>query len=218
MRHCFIGLLFLSSISCREVQLLDVDITISGYQLNGTVTTPNGVPVEGVTVRLFYEEVYAGSAPIDTQQVIVTNASKPVDIAVYTPNYQFVRQLFLGYQPVGVLGRWTWTGYDQNDKLVPSGKYLIRYVVDTVIVKYSPVLVDGHLTAVTDGFGRFTISAAQLPVGQLFDFYDQVNSYQGTYEVIPVIDLILRKSSTQTIHQAIGLTKDRITKNVLVLQ
>jgi len=218
VRYCVIGALFLISISCREVLPLGSEVAINGYQLSGTVITPNGVAVPGVDVKLYYDEIIAGSSPNDSQQVVVTDPNKPVDIAVYTPAYKFVKQLFLGYRSVGVLPRWTWSGYDESGNLVPSGKYLIRYVVDTVIVKYSPVLVDGHVTTVTDGFGHFTISADRLPVGAEFDWYNSSGSYQWTYEVTPTIGLVFQKSGVSSHFVAVELATNTITRRVFTLQ
>lgn len=204
--------------ACREIQPPDFELPIQGYALDGTVTTTNGVPVEGVEVKLYYDKALVSVDPTDTQQVIVTDPSKPVDIAVYTTDYQLVQQLFLGYQPAGVLPRWPWSGHDDQGNLVPSGKYLLRYVVDTVIVKFSPLIVEGHPTAVTDGLGHFTISGARLPIGERFDLFDQYDRYVATYQVMPSIDVFLRKADVRIGYGPIGLTKDRITRKVFTLQ
>ncbi len=218
MRHCLFVVLFFLSISCREVLPLGADVVINGYQLSGTVTTPNGVAVPGVQVKLYYDDIIVDEGPIDSLPVVIADASKPVDIAVYTTAFKFVKQLFLGYRPVGVLPRWTWSGYDESGNLVPSGKYLIRYVVDTVIVKYSPVLVDGHVTTTTDAFGHFTLAADRLPIGAQFDWYSSSGSYQWTYEVVPTIGLIFQKSGATSPFFVIDLETDKITRRVFTLQ
>ena len=206
------------SLSCREVRPFENVLQIHGYQLDGEVTTSTGVAVEGVDVRLYFNYQYVSDTPVDTQTVYVSDPSKPVDIAVYNRDLAFVKQLFLGYRSVGPLPRWTWDGFDAAGKSVPGGKYFIRYVVDTVIVKYSPVLVDGHVTSTSTTGGTFTIAAPNLPIGDSFDLYDQNYLYAGTYEIVPVIDLTLRKGNTRAAYSGISLRRNQITKNVFILE
>jgi len=206
------------SFSCREFQPFERAQPISGFQLDGEVTTVTGVPVEGVDVRLYYNYQYVSDTPVDTQTVYVSDASTPVDIAVYKRDFVFVRQLFLGYRSVGPLPRWTWDGFDAAGNSVPGGKYFIRYVVDTVIVKYSPVVVDGHVTAVSTTRGSFTIAPSNIPVGDSFDLFDQTNHYAGTYEILPVIDITLRKGTARASYSGISLRVNQITKNVFILE
>lgn len=216
MRVEYIGVFCLVLLSCRDIQPVESDTIISGYQLNGVVTTANGVPVEDVEVRLYYNYTLVRTTPIDSVPVVVTDSTDIVDIAVYTQRYEFVRQLFLSYLPVGLVPRARWDGRDTSGTPVPSGKYLIRYVVDTVIVKYSPVLISRNHTSTTDSFGRFIIPTDRFPIGELFDFYDSQNSYTGTYTVNPHIGLEFRKLNFRTSY-SIELLKDQITSIVFTL-
>ncbi len=210
--------LSLFALSCRDIQPVSQIVSTKGYELVGTVTSANGIPLGGVDVLLFYNYDFYGSTPIDTQKVVVRDSSKIVDIAVYTAKLAFVRQLFLGYHSPGVLPPTSWDGRDDFGNLVPSGKYLIRYVVDTVIVKYSPVVIDGHVTATTDRNGSFTIGADNLPIGTIFDSYFINGSYDATYEIIPAVDILLHKSTLSTGYTGIALGSNQVTTIALTLQ
>ncbi len=210
-------LLAFVALSCREIQPLGDDTVINGYQLDGVVTTANGVPIGGVAVRLWYYYLPVYSGPTDTLQVFVTDSTKIVDIAVYTPDYHFVRQIFLGYRSPGPLPRYRWDGFDQFGNVAPSGKYLIRYAIDTVIYKYSPLVIDGRITAQTDPLGRFTLKGAQLPVGDVFDFWNGP-AYDGTSEIDAQIGIDLTKLSSFKRYEAVALTKDRITNYNFTLE
>ncbi len=218
MRLGLAGILLVVCGSCREIQQFSPASEVQGYQLDGSVTTSNGVAVDGVDVRLYYSYNYVSDTPTDTTLVVVTNPAKPVDVAVYNSDLKFIRQLFLGYKAAGQVPRFTWDGYDASGNAVPGGKYFIRYVVDTVIVKFSPVLVDGHITATTDAGGHFTFAPRNLPVGDRFDLYDFSNQYAGTYEIVSTIDITLRKGSSHASFTNIPLILNKITKNVFTIQ
>jgi hypothetical protein len=197
--------------SCRDIQPFQTSLTTRGYQLNGTVTSANGIPLDSVGVRLYYSYDVVGYDPVDTQQVIVTDSTRIVDVSVYTPNLQFVRQLYFNYRPTGPVPHFLWDERDQNGVPVSSGEYLIRYAIDSLIVKYSIVVIDGHTTATTDAFGRFVIPNANLPVGTVFDAYNLDNTYDVTLRVKPEVDLILYKAGLLAPYSAIQLKKDQIT-------
>jgi hypothetical protein len=203
--------------SCRDIQPFQSSIPAQGYQLNGTVTSSNGIPLDSVGVRLYYESDPVGYDPIDTQQVIVRDSTRIVDVAVYTPNLAFVKQLYFNYRPAGPVPHFLWDERDQNGAPVPSGEYLIRYAIDTLVVKYSVVVIDGHTTATTDGFGRFTITAAHLPVGVEFDAYTPDNTYDMTRRVGPAVDLIFYKGGLQVEYRVVQLKKDQITTAAFTL-
>jgi len=204
--------------SCRDIQPVQPSSATSGFQLKGVVTTPDGLPLSGVEIRLYYNYDFVRDTPIDTQQVIVRDSSKIVDVAVYTPTYQLVQELFLGYRSTGPVPRYSWNGLDYTGALVPSGKYLLRYVVDTVVVKYSILIVEGHPTALTDTNGRFTITSDRLPVDEVFDHYLSNNTYEGTYIVLPSIDIILRKSPLSKTYTDIALERNRVVSVAFTLE
>jgi hypothetical protein len=66
--------------------------------------------------------------------------------------------------------------------------------------------------------GTFTISPFNLPIGDSFDLYDQSNRYAGTYTIVPVIDLTLRKGAARAVYSGIRLRGNQITKNVFILE
>ena len=218
MRLVLAGILVVVCGSCREIQPFATTSEVQGYQLEGSVITSNGVAVDGVDVRLYYSYKFVSDFPTDTTRVVVTNPARPVDVAVYNSDLKFIRQLFLGYRAAGQVPRFTWDGFDASGKSAPGGKYFIRYVVDTVIVKFSPVLVDGHVTATTDAGGHFTFVPRNLPVGDRFDLYDFSNQYAGTYEIVSTIDITLRKGSSHASYASIPLILNQITKNVFTIQ
>ena len=81
MRYVLVGMLSVAALKCREIQPLTPVVTVHGYQINGTVSTPNGVPLAGVEVILYYNYVFADPSPADTQAVVLVeleqNKRKP---------------------------------------------------------------------------------------------------------------------------------------------
>lgn len=212
MRVAIAVCLMITGVTCREIQPLSISQPVLGYQLNGTVTTGGGAPVESVEVILFYDLDPFSSSPIDTQSVVVTNPNQIVDIRVYTPRYEQVRRLLTGSLPVGIVPRYNWDGLGDDGKPVPSGKYLVRYAVDAVIVKYSTVVISGHVTTLTDSQGHFTLSSARLPVGEIYDYYSPDNMYIGTAKIRSDVSIELRKPpSSPTSPRVITLQQDQIT-------
>lgn len=218
MRPAILGILCLIFGSCREILPVQVTASINGYELDGILTSASGLPVQGAEVRLFYDYNLVSQTPTDTIPVIVRDSTRIVDIAVYTPAYTFVRELFLGYLPIGPVRRAVWDGLDEAQKPVPSGKYLIRYVVDTAIVKYSTVIVDGHATTTTDVNGKFVIPNNRLPVGAIADFYYPGGSFAGAFEVIPAVDLEFAKGPLLADYTNIALNTNQTTTGAFTLQ
>ncbi|MBI4548845.1 MAG: hypothetical protein HY707_12755 [Ignavibacteriae bacterium] len=217
MRYCFFILACLAIVSCRDIQPFEAELTVKGYQINGTVTTENGVPLDSVQVILYYNYNLMGTTPIDTVQVYLTDLTQVVDVAVYTPRFEFVRQLCLNcLDTVGPVPRFQWNGRDNSGRMCPSGKYLIRYVIDNVIVKDSPLILEGRTTAMTDADGRFTITNDRLPIGEVVDRYDSNDQYLGTFEVTPTVELLFNKFALYVPYSLI-VTKDRITTGVFTL-
>jgi hypothetical protein len=198
-------------VSCRDIEPFQTSTPIQGYQLNGTVTSANGIPLDSVSVRLYYDYDIISYDPIDTQQVIVTDSTRIVDVAVYTPALVFVRQLFFNYLHTGPVRHFLWDERDEHGATVPSGEYLIRYAIDTAVVKFSVVVIEGHVTAVTDGLGHFVIRGDRLPVGTVFDSYTTQNAYDMTLRVRPDVGLVLLKAAKRADYPSIQLKKDQIT-------
>lgn len=203
--------------SCRDIQPFETSSSIQGYRLSGTVTSANGIPIDSAGVRLFYYYDVVSYNPVDTQAVIVTDSTRIVDVSVYTPNLVFVRQLFFNYLHTGPVPHFSWNELDQHGVPVPSGEYWIRYAIDTLVVKYSIVVVEGHTTATTDGLGRFIIPVEHLPVGTVFDAYTPVNVYDVTLRVRPAVRLLLLKAGLRAEYPSVQLKKDQITTAVFTL-
>lgn len=218
MRYAVAVLCCCVILSCREIQPYEAGSTpIAGYSLSGTVRSVNGIPLDSVDVRLWYNYVPANTPPNDTTRVVVTDPTDVVDIAVFTPTYQFVRQLFFSYRPTGPIPRAQWDFYDYQGKLAPSGKYIVRYTLDTVIMKEEIRIVEGTSVAKTDAFGKFSIAADRLPIGERFDIYNLLNRYVGTYEVTPEIYLELRKSVLYA-STTVRIESGRITNAAFTIQ
>ncbi len=205
-------------LSCREVQPFQPVSTIQGYRLDGIVTSANGIPLGGAQIYLYYNYDYYSDTPVDTVNVVVQSSTRSVDVAVYTPDHVFVRQLFLGPHAPGVLPLMFWDGLDSHGVAVSSGKYLIRYALDGVVVKYTTVVIDGHLTAVTDAAGNFTLGPSVLPVGTIFDAYYQDSTYAATFVVLPAVDILLRQASFQKAYTGISLSLNQVSTIALTLE
>lgn len=201
----------LAALSCRDIRPPTAPADIAGYRIDGALTDADGFPVSGAEVVLFYTADDAGFGPIDTVQAVVTDSTKTVDVSVYTLSYRFVRTLYFGLRHPGPIPRFIWDGRDDNNRLVPSGMYLVGYQIGDTVYKYVPVVVDGLATDTTDGNGNFSITNANLPIGRLFDYYDAGGTYVSTLRIAPAIDLIFRKGSVESSYTSIPLVKDKVT-------
>lgn len=196
--------------SCREIILVDEVEKISGYQINGSVTNQSGTPLANVNVRLYYDEKRISYSPADTVIAVVTDTNRIATVQVFSVSDILVRTLFSGKMRLGVVPRYSWDGRNDKGIEVASGYYLIRYKFDTVVVKESPVVIDGKLTAQTDSSGRFVIRNENLPVGKTYDKYIQ-NTFQGEYLIgSSVILELISGSSVKT--GRVNIKKDVITK------
>lgn len=218
VRYIIAAVFAATMLSCREIIPFQDTTGVQGYQLNGTLASANGIPIQDADVLITYNYDFISDSPVDTQQVYVTRPTSLVDIAVYTPTYDFVRQIFFDYRTTGPVPHYYWNGRDRYGNLAPSGKYLIRYAVDTTIVKYVPWILEAHRIAVTDARGRFTLSGSQLPVDDVFDIWNNTNTYIGTYSVAPSINLRFTKLTQTSTYFDVGLLQNRITTRTFTLQ
>ena len=173
--------------------------------------------MENADVRLYYNYDIVGTTPIDTQQVIVANPLTIVDVDVYTPAMYHVRQLFHGYLSIGPVPRMQWDGRNDTGATMPSGKYLVRYALDSAVVKFSIEILEGTSTTTTDILGRFTLSNNRFPIGEVFDNYYSNNTYDATYRVRSEVDVLVRKLGVQSV-QTITMLKDKQTNAVFTLE
>jgi len=204
-------------LSCRDVQPLPVSTPVSGYQLNGILTTSNSIPISGAQVILYYNYIPVDYGPVDSIQVVVRDTSVTVDVSVVTTGYDFVVTLFHGHRSAGPLPPYFWNGTDARGALRPSGKYLIRYSLGSTIVKYSTFILEGTPTATTDVNGLFTITDDHFPIGEVFDVYNDDGSYYGTLELIPNVALQFQYGSHASVFPSVDLTPDYITFGAFTL-
>jgi hypothetical protein len=205
--------------SCRDIQPPDAAlIPVEGYELQGVVMSENGVPLSGVSVYLLYSSDYYQQTPSDTQNVVVTRTSDIVDVAAVDLQDHVEKVLFHGtLTSPGRVPRYDWDGVDAAGHDVPSGEYLIRYTVGSRVVKRSPVIIDGHLTAVSDINGRFTIASDHLPVDVVYDFYTQDSVFTGAFIIRPVIALFFQSQGARASYPTVVLTSNHVTTGVFVL-
>lgn len=217
MRAALLPILCGVALSCREVLPVEADVVINGYQLDGTVTTTDGMPLDSVSVVLYYSCMPVSLSPLDTIQVNVTDSTKIVYVAVFDVNNSRVRKLYQRYRHPGPVPRFSWDERDDGGQFVPSGKYWIEYVYGDTLVKAVPYLAEGHVTTMTNSIGEFTIPTERLPVGELFDFYNDDGSYDATYQVFPQIDLVFRRSTSRSLVYEVPLDHNRVSHGVFKL-
>lgn len=204
--------------SCREITPFESLTAISGYQLDGTVTTKDGRPLDSVSVRVNYFYQMTQQTPLDTVRVRVVDSTHPVVIAVYTTDNVRVRTIYSGHLPLGYFPRYTWDERDDKGNYAPSGKYYLRYTEAGAVVKTVPWLADGHLTTLTNIAGQFTLRGAQVPADEAFDLYYYDGSYDGTYLVLPKLYLELRRGPLHGIGDGIPLTKNYIARSSFIIE
>ena len=205
----FISLIFF--LSCREILPVEQEEITDGYLIKGNVTNQSGTPLENVDVKLFYEMKWYSDFPSDTSDAIVTDTSKVVTIEVVTLKNIVAKKLFNGKMPLGPIPRYSWNGYYENGGSATAGYYLIRYKLDTVVLKESSVVVDGTLVARTDHDGLFIIANEYLPVGKIFDEYDNQEKYIRTLSISPTVILELNYGAVQKVGK-VNLKKNVVTK------
>lgn len=196
VRSWYLVLVPLLAIACREIVTVPPGIPVEGYELRGTVTSQNGIPLDSVTVRLLYSFRYLGSNRIDSTDIIIRDSTRIVFVAAFTPEGVYIHELFFGFRSPGILPRFLWNGLDDHLQPVPSGKYVIRYSYDTLVVKEVPVVISGHESATTNASGVFTLQGNSFPIGEAFDIYDDDGSFLGVYQITNEVEVVLVRGST----------------------
>lgn len=202
---------------CRDIQPFEPYSRSDGFGLEGTVTAPNGIPLDSVSVRLFYSTTLTGRTPIDSTQLMISDPPRIIVVDVFDVHSKYVAQVFSGYKPPGPMPRFNWDERDAEGKYVPSGKYFIQYVYDTAVVKIITWLVEGTVTAISNADGKFTIASDRLPIGERFDFYRFNGEYDGTYRVLPEIILTLFRGGRFATYR-VDLQRESVTHGVFVLE
>jgi hypothetical protein len=211
-------LLCVASFSCREIEPFYGSQNIQGYQVDGILTTSNGIPIEGARVELYYYYRYNSEQSVDSVQAVVTDSSQMIDVSVYTTDYEYLKTLYSGRAGMtGLIPYYVWDGKDWHGDTLPSGKYLIRYVIDNTIIKYSTTILEGHVSAVTDYRGMFSISNEHLPIGELFDVYFLSGQFYASYQVEERIELVFRYGYARSGFIPLDLQKNKITTGAFTL-
>jgi hypothetical protein len=197
-------------LSCREILPVEQEENITGYQINGSVTNQSGNLIPNVIVLLYYDEQKISYTQTDTTVVFVTDTNQVVTIQVFSIKNILVRTLFLNKMTIGHVPRFSWDGLNDKGVEVPSGLYLIQYKIDTAVVKESPVVIDGIISARTDTDGHFVIPNEYLPVNKTYDKYLQ-DTFQGVYLIgsSVVLELVF---GTYVKTGRVYLKKDKVTK------
>ncbi|MBI3195546.1 MAG: hypothetical protein HYZ34_13930 [Ignavibacteriae bacterium] len=214
MRLFLFGILCATLLSCREYHSFNAPVPISGYQINGKVTSKNGVALDDVTVRVYYNYTKTRTTLMDTINFIITDTAKVLQVSVFDAQGRYLKNLFTGIPSPGPLPRFF---FDAIGDTIPSGKYFIKYQYDAIVVKTLPVLIEGKITATSDYKGEFIIEYDALPVGEEFDMYDESRHYAGTFRVDKNIDLFLKKGTKSSTY-SIVVQKDFITKRTFTIE
>jgi hypothetical protein len=167
------------------------------------VTSANGTPIESVAVWLTYTVEQYDTTQLDTVNIVVTNRAQIYSVDVYDIHGSYVRNLYSGYPDLGAFPRFFWDGRDDSLRMMKSGKYYIRYTRNATILKTVPYLMDGLITAWTDGDGNFTIGEDNLPIGELFDWYNYDGSFNTVVQVTRDLTIYLSRA---TLHKVYTVT------------
>jgi hypothetical protein len=197
-------------LSCREILPVEGEEKTDGYLIKGIVTNQSGTPLENVDIKLYYETNWYSNSPTDTIVAVVTDTTKFVTVEVVSNKNVLVKKLFTAKLPFGPIPRPFWDGTDIIGRSVVPGLYTMRYLLDTLILKESPVIVDGTLTARTDADGLFLITNDNLPIGKIIDEYDNQNKYLRTVTISSSVILELFYGIASKVGR-VELTKDVVT-------
>jgi hypothetical protein len=159
------AMIALTSLSCeREFALPETSVEVDGYEIHGRITDRFGNPVRDVPIRLYYQMVLVDQNPPPSTEFQVTSASQNIRVVVLDRKQRQRFVLYDGVHPVGEMNV-VWNGKDANGADMPSGVYMVHYLVDGQSRKSYPVTVNGTVTARTDSTGFFRIADEHLPVG-----------------------------------------------------
>ncbi len=215
---CYVaGMLCLMINSCREIEPSSPVQSIEGYQLTGIVMTSNGIALDSVGVRLYYRYDHVRSTPLDTVKIFITSSDQIINVSVWKDSSHYIRTLYSGTWQIGPLPQFRWDGMDSNQTQLTSGKYLMRYIIDNLLIKEVSIILDGKLTAITYNKGRFTIMNINLPIGELFDIYRSNGTFYGVYRVSATIALELQIQDSRAEYPAVHLQKNQVTNHTFIL-
>ena len=199
----------------RNPGLIDSEIPIAGYRIEGKLSDDFQRPLVGVDVLLYYD---ISLLSLDSVSRIYTPAvqGEIVTVDVNDTTGQVVRLLFSGPAPQDSSLYVYWDGRDDSGNVVRSGIYRVSYTVSSSVRKSYRMIIDGNRNAVTDANGRFVIPGTDLPVNDIASYYDSSDSFIGQYQIV---DGVFLRFITPTFDRTVrvALVKDRITNFSVVL-
>jgi hypothetical protein len=162
-RRVFIGMILLSGLlfGCRDNPDYEEPSAVPD-RIAGTTRDRFRNPIPGVKVRVYFDYVLQSYDPEPQRTITLFSDSSRVDVIVNDQAGLHVRTLFSGICPRGDFSV-IWNGTDSSGSRMPSGVYVVRYVVqDTLSLEYL-TLVDGGVVTRTDSIGSFRIDTVTLP-------------------------------------------------------
>ncbi len=171
--------------SCeRELLPLDPSLSITGFEVRGTVSDRFGNPIPGVAISVDYLLEYVDDGPEPTRTYIVQPPNESITISVVNGNNASVYSYAAGTQIPGSF-TYIWDQTSSSGQDVPSGIYTVRYVTGAGVRHSYPVLVSGTRVATTDSLGRYTVPNGSLPVDYypVPDYSSSGSTFYGNFRV-----------------------------------
>ncbi len=153
----------------RQIPILESP-SISGYEVQGTVTDQLGNPIPNVQVYVDYDWETNYNDTSATRTYFVSDPTAFVSADVVDWSGRIVRILASPRQRYGAF-EVSWNGKDTTGTLVPSGLYYVQYLVNGVATFAYSQLVTGGQVATTDDQGHYTVLPPNLPVDSTANFY-----------------------------------------------
>ncbi len=148
---------------CRDNPVEPIPPTAT-YRVEGTLSDHFGHAIDGAAVFVNYDYSLVDEGPAPETSCTVADSTHIVAVNVYDSGNVLRRKIFSGPAPVGTF-RVLWDHADSSGVLMPSGVYSVRYESGGAMLASYPVVVEGGQVSVTDSSGRFSIPAANLPIG-----------------------------------------------------
>jgi hypothetical protein len=183
----------------RQIPIIESP-TISGYEVQGTVTDQVGNPIPSVRVFVDYDWDAVPTVTAATRTYFVSDPSTLVAADVVDWSGRVVRILSAPRPHYGAYQE-VWNGKDSAGILPPSGIYYVRYLLNGVVSFTYSQLVSGGQVAATDAQGQYTILPQNLPIDSTSVPY--FSPYDSTYvgSIVILNDVVLTYSYPNHFHQ-----------------